>query len=139
MNVRLGTAHLSDKEFVVAFEDCRITGDSFHHADHVRLAWLYVREFGEIGAQEKFLAGIRKLAAHLGAAQKFHCTTTVAWLRLVAAAQREDSRTALFGDWVVKHHSLLDKEFLLAHYSKECLDSAEARNGWVEPDLRPLP
>jgi hypothetical protein len=139
VDLRMGTVHLNDEEFVAAFEACRIAGDSFHHADHVRLAWLYLREFGASGAREKMLDGIRKMAAHNGALQKFHYTTTVAWLRLVAAAYKAVPVGVSFEEWIVKHPALLDKEHLKAHYTKERLESAEARSGWVEPDLSPLP
>jgi hypothetical protein len=139
VDLHMGTVHLSDEEFVTAFEECRIAGDSFHHADHVRLAWLYLREFGASGAQEKMLDGIRKMAAHNGALQKFHYTTTVAWLRVVAAAQKADAVPVSFEEWIVKHPALVDKKHLQTHYTKERLESEEARSGWVEPDLRPLP
>ncbi len=32
-----------------------------------------------------------------------------------------------------------DKDWLFAHWSRERLMSVEARRGWVEPDLTPLP
>ena len=34
---------------------------------------------------------------------------------------------------------MADKDWLFAHWSRERLMSAEARRGWVEPDLKPLP
>ena len=34
-------ARLNDEEFLQAFEDCTL--EEFHHADHVRMAWLYLR------------------------------------------------------------------------------------------------
>ena len=34
---------------------------------------------------------------------------------------------------------MADKEWLFAHWSRERLMSTQARRGWVEPDLTPLP
>ena len=138
MELRMGSGHLSDQEFVAAFESCKIPGAEFHHADHVRLALLYVREHGEAGAETRLLSGIRKTAVQAGSPQKFHHTMTVAWLRLVAAAHNADPTAMPFGDWAVAHPALVDKDSLLRHYSKALLDSAEALNGWVAPDLLPL-
>jgi hypothetical protein len=41
MDLNLGCGHLSDDEFVTAFEEGTISRAAFHHADHVRLAWIY--------------------------------------------------------------------------------------------------
>ena len=35
-----------DNEFAEAFENCTLTNESFRHADHIRLAWIYTRKFG---------------------------------------------------------------------------------------------
>jgi hypothetical protein len=35
---------MNDRDFVDAFENCAIASHDFHHADHVRLAWIYLRE-----------------------------------------------------------------------------------------------
>jgi hypothetical protein len=32
--------HMTDDEFIAAFEDCRLANESFRHAAHVRLAVL---------------------------------------------------------------------------------------------------
>jgi hypothetical protein len=45
-------------------------------------------------------------------------------------------------DWAARVNRLLARygarDLPLRHYSKELLTSAEARFGWVEPDLRPI-
>jgi hypothetical protein len=139
MGLRMGLAHLSDREFVEAFEACTISGSEFHHGDHVRLAWIYAREFGEKGAEDRLLAGIRKLAEHVGNAQKFHYTMTVAWLRMVVASRGSADARGSFSEWAEANAPLGDKDMLSRYYSKERLNGAEAKAGWVEPDLQPLP
>ena len=136
---RSGTLHLSDEEFVCAFESCEFPGASFHHADHVRLAWIYVCQFGEQGATERMLAGIPRFASHNGSPQKFHYTQTCAWVRLIAAAQRESAGLKIFWEFVVAHPELLDANALGRYYSKTVLESPAARVGWVEPDVSTLP
>ena|ERR1700722_15294989 len=138
-NIRSGTLHLSNDEFVRAFEGCEIAGDLFHHADHVRLTWIYVRQFGEADAMERVLGGILRFATHLGKAEKFHYTQTCAWVRLIAAAQRRSADLTTFADFIVAQPHLLEAGALAKHYSKMLLESPAARATWVEPDLSPLP
>ena len=140
MTTRIGCQFLSDVELLCSFEHCRLEPGDFHHRDHVRLAWICLRTFGRKGAEERLLRGIRAMAARAGAPQKFLYTTTVAWVRLVAAAMSPDeARISSFATWVARHPHLLDKDGLSQFYSRAVLESSEARSGWVEPDLAPLP
>jgi len=139
MERQLGFGEMSDADFVEAFENCAFPPGDFHHADHVRLAWIYVKRYGLAAAEEKSLTGIWNLAIHAGAPQKFLYTTTVAWVRLVAAALKDASPTQPFEEWIAANPQLLKRELLELHYSKGKLASPEARSGWVEPDLNALP
>jgi hypothetical protein len=139
VKIRSGTLHLSDEEFVRAFESCELAGSEFHHADHVRLTWIYVRQFGDQAATERVLAGIQRFAAHNGSPTKFHFTQTCAWVRLIAAAHRASPELTIFTEFVTAHPELLDASALSRCYSKAVLDSPAARSEWIEPDVSPLP
>jgi hypothetical protein len=41
--------------------------------------------------------------------------------------------------FLAEHSELGDKDLLKKYYSPELLQTAAAREGWVEPDLQPLP
>jgi len=138
-NIRSGTLHLADDEFVHAFESCELSGALFHHTDHVRLTWIYVCQFGERGATERMLTGIRRFAAHNGSPQKFHFTQTCAWVRLIAAAQCDSAGVKTFVEFVAAHPELLNANALARYYSKSVLESPAARAGWIDPDIIPLP
>jgi len=133
----MGYRNLSDEAFVQAFENCHVAGESFRHADHVRLAWIYVTRFGLRMAEERFCQGLQRLAAHLGIPEKFHLTVTLAWLRAVAARVGPGEAPS-FEEWIARHPRLLDRSFLQNYYSEPHLTSAVARANWVEPDRRPL-
>lgn len=133
---------LTDVEFRERMEACLIPGDAFRHRDHIRLAWIYLRETDRATATGRIRATIQRYAAHHGAARKYHETLTVAWLRLVDAAMRglrcpdgEDH----FDAFISRHPWLLDKNALQRFYSAELLSSERARHEWVEPDLERLP
>lgn len=134
-----GTAHLADEEFVRDFESCCLPNKLFHHADHIRLAWIYLRRFGEPLAAERMARSIARYAAHLGSARKFHVTITRTWMQLVAAAWRATPEMGRFEEFVELHPLLLDSAALNKYYSADLLKSEAARTGWVEPDLSAFP
>ena len=134
-----GTLHLNDDEFLRAFETCELSNKSFHHGDHIRAAWLYIRHLGKTEATARLSEGIRRFAAHHGNPQKYHHTMTVAWVRLIAAARRQTPDLARFEAFVAAHPYLLDTRALSKYYSASRLGSAAARAAWMEPDLQMLP
>ena len=133
------TTERRDEEFIRAFESCELPNEAFHHRDHIRLAWIYLRRHGEVGARRRIAAGIRKFAAHHGKSDKYHDSITAAWLRLVADAMRRVPSNASFDELTNMNPELLDRRTLQQYYSTPLLHSDAAREGWMEPDLRPLP
>lgn len=137
--LKLGTAHLSDAALMEEFESCRLPTANFHHADHIRLAWIYLDRMTESEAALRIEQSIRRYAAHNNIPHLYHHTITLAWMRLVAAAFRTMPRGSGFTDLSGAYPKLLDVHLLKSHYTKDRLESAQARSGWVEPDLCPLP
>jgi len=89
-------------------------------------------------------AGIIRLNAAHGVEQTltggYHETMTVVWMRLVHDALSKappDDETWLRVNAVIE--ALSDKKLVLEYYSREATMSPEARYGWLEPDLAPLP
>ena len=135
----LGSAALSEFELADGMERCVYPNAQFHHADHLRLAWHYLRAYGDPAASERIGETILRYAASLGHPEKYHATVTLGWMRLVAAALRCTPECAEFAAFLGGHAWLLNRDSLLSFYSRERLSGAEARAGWVEPDLHPLP
>lgn len=140
-----GTRDLSDADFVAAFEGLTLPPERFRHYDHLRLAWILLRE-SDHGAGAELLAatarmaqGIRRFALHHGAPEKYHETMTRAYMRFMAAHLRLTPHVDDFDEFALVHPRLFDRSLPFAHYSESRLMSAEARVGWVAPDLRPLP
>ncbi len=102
------------------------------------MAWLYVRDLSPDVAIDKAAGGIRNLAQANGKTNLYHDTLTRAWVYLVAAALSQSPARG-FNEFIEEHPELLDKQLLLRFYSPEVLASAEARAGWVAPDLHPIP
>ena len=134
-----GGAPWSDEDFLRAFEDLSFPADFFHHREHIRVAWLYLKSSDATRAAERMSEGIRRFANHHGATQKYHHTLTLAWMRLVAAALVETPEGYSFEQFLAAYPQLKDTKLLDRYYSKELLQSAPAREGWVGSDLQPLP
>ncbi len=137
--IRLGTAHLSDESFLEEFESCRLPTAHFHHADHIRLAWIFLGQMEETEATRRIERAIRRYAEHNSIGQKYHHTITLAWMKLVAAARRATPHAVCFDSFAGQHPELLAEKKLNNYYSPERLACPEARSGWLEPDLGPLP
>lgn len=137
--IRLGTAALSDEELVEEFESCRLPAAQFHHADHIRLAWIYLGRMSEEAATLRIEQAIRRFAAHNGVSQKYHHTITLAWMRLVAAARRASPKAGNFESFSAQHADLFEMKTVNQFYSAERLGCSEAKAGWIEPDLQQLP
>ncbi len=120
---------MTDEEFLCAFEDTTL--EPFHHRDHLRVTFLYLRQFGEAETRRRLGPAILRYAAARNGAEKYHETITLAWICLVAAAAASSSD---FEAMLAAHPALLDKNLLNRYYSPELLQSAEARERWVEPD-----
>ena len=129
----------SDEDFLRAFEDLSFPADQFHHREHLRVAWLYLKSSDATRAAERMSAGIRRFANHHGANEKYHHTVTLFWMRLVAVALVETPDGCAFDEFLAAHPELGDKHLPANYYSPDLLASRAARDGWVEPDLQPLP
>ena len=69
-------------ELVRQFEDCTLT--EFPHADHVRVAWEYLRDEGvAVEALRRFATNLRRFAAHKGKPGLYHETITWAYVALI--------------------------------------------------------
>jgi len=130
---------VGDAVFLEAFEAGRRPRGAFHHVDHVRLAWILLRRDGLALGEERIAAGIRRFAEAQGTPALYHETLTRAWARLVGAALAASPRRASFPQFLEANPQLADKAYLFQFYSAEALSAPRARQGWVEPDLQPLP
>ncbi len=132
-------AEQTDEEFRQSFERCTIPNHAFRHRDHLRLAWIYLRESDLDGATRSLSESINRYARHHGAGQKYHETLTRVWARIVALAIAETPHADAFGDLLAAQPHLLDKDLPLKHFSPGLLWSDSARERWREPDLQPFP
>lgn len=70
-------------QIIARFESGAITNDSFHHADHVRLAFSYLSKYPVLDALQRFSCALKKFAAAHGKTQLYHETITCAYMFLI--------------------------------------------------------
>ena len=132
---------MNDDEFLAAFE--ARTLEEFHHRDHIKVAYLYLRRHSLEEAIAKVRTGLQALAAAWGAPvddleKGYHETMTQAWVRLVQAALNDAGAVESADAFCDQHPKLMQKTHLQLYYSRERLITWEAKRGFVEPDLAAL-
>lgn len=126
---------MTDREFVDAFESMAFPADDFHHREHVRLAWIYLREHPLLAALTRFAESLKRFAANAGAAGLYHETITFAFLFLIhermqqASCESFDDFARANADLLTWKPSILDR-----YYRAETLKGELARRTFVMPD-----
>jgi hypothetical protein len=130
---------MTDDDFVAAFLSGRLPPTSFHHRDHLRLAWCLIRQSSREEATSTITGGIRRFATQHGQADKYHETLTQFWVRIVSHLIDAQPDITAFEPFLASFPQLLDKALPYHHWSRETMQSQAARAHWVEPDLLALP
>ena len=126
-----------DRVFLERFERASLPEGSFRHRDHVRVAWLYLKELPPAAALERFAAGLRRYAAAKGKAGLYHETITWAYLLLIRERMERGSRgVETFEQFAARNPDLLawKPSILDAYYRAETLASDLARRVFLMPD-----
>jgi hypothetical protein len=131
-----------DDEFIARFEDCTLPNTEFHHRDHVRLAWLYLRREPILKALTRFTDGLKRFAHANGHDGLYHETITWAYLFLVhqrIATGPTGQTTETWDEFAARNPDLLTwrPSVLADYYREETLASDLARKLFVFPDRQP--
>ena len=128
---------MTDHQFLAAFEACTL--EEFHHRDHIKVAYLYLRRHPLDEAIAKTRTGLQTLAKAWNAPvddleKGYHETMTQAWVRLVHLTLSESGPAESADTFCDQHPQLLQKNFLNSFYSRERLITWQAKREFVEPD-----
>jgi hypothetical protein len=126
---------VSDEGYIAQFEGGVIAPENFHHCDHVRLAFAYLRNYPVLAALERFSSALKKFAAAAGKADRYNETITYAYLFLI----RERMGRGCPRDWeefasqnpdlLLWRNGILDR-----YYEESTLKSELARRVFIFPD-----
>jgi hypothetical protein len=122
------------------FESGALTPAEFKHRQHLTVALLYLLRLPEREAHARMRDTIlRFLARHQLDAGVYHETITAFWLRRVRSFVRgADTRRPVheLANELVKECA--DSRLMFEYFSRELIETKEARSGCVGPDLKAL-
>jgi hypothetical protein len=127
---------MTDQQIIEQFEQSLAPGGSFHHADHVRVAFAYLTRYPFLEAVEKFSAALKRFAAAQGKAGLYHETITWAYLFLIRERLVRAGRPLSWEEFAEQNADLLvwNGGILQRVYRQETLASDLARRVFVLPD-----
>jgi hypothetical protein len=125
----------SDRELLETFEACTLPPGELHHADHIRLAFLYLRDYPPPEALARFVASLQRFAASLGKPGLYHETITWAYLLLIRERMAR-GEAADFAEFRRMNEDLFrwKPSVLEEYYTPATLGSELARRVFVMPD-----
>lgn len=132
-----------DEKFLAEFEACRWPLDQWHHQQHIRVAYLYLRRYSFDEAMSRFRERIKAYNAVHNVPDHptsgYHETMTQAWMRLVYMTIFEYGPQETSERFYEQNPQLSQKKVLRLFYSPELFMSPRAKIEFIEPDLTPLP
>jgi hypothetical protein len=129
------------EEVLRGFESCALPPAKFDHGRHLVVTLvLLVRLGDERAAAARVREGLVRYIAFNGVdARKYHETITLFWVKRVGSFLARAGAGATLAELANAVAEGCGPSRLVGeYYSRELLDSDEARERWVEPDLKAL-
>ena len=126
-----------------AFQECSLPRSQWTHEAHLTVALWYLFYDSEQEAINAIRNGIKRYNSALGIETTkdsgYHETLTLFWVRIIRQYLVQESRNrsivSLANGLIAKY---ADRTLPFRYYTRDRLMSSEARNHWVEPDLRAI-
>lgn len=127
---------MSDQEWMEHFENATLANDSFHHADHVKMSFLYLQKYSGLEPLERFSTALARFARAHGKADRYNETITWAFLLLVRERMARFGFSPSWEEFAASNPDLLrwDDHVLKKYYRAETLSSELAKSVFLFPD-----
>ena len=127
---------MDDEELIQLFEAGQVPPDGFHHREHVRAGWWYLRHNPFPDALARFSSALRRFAVAQGKPELFHETITTAYMLLIKERLDGMSADGTWDQFAAAHPDLLvwRPSVLARYYRAGTLASDRARRTFVMPD-----
>jgi hypothetical protein len=126
---------MTTEQLIQRFETGDVPTESFHHSDHVQLAFAYLSMYPPLEALGRFSEALKRYAEARGKSGLYHETITLAYFFLIR--ERMARRPGLgWDEFARRNPDLLEwKPGILSHYYHEAtLKSDLARSVFLFPD-----
>jgi hypothetical protein len=127
---------MSDEEFLEGFEACTLSAEAFHHREHVRVVWLYLRRYSVLETLARFSVCLKRFATANGKPNLYHETITWAYVLLINERLERSGQDEDWPEFAERNADLFDwkDSILKSYYREETLGSDLARRTFVFPD-----
>jgi hypothetical protein len=127
---------MTDDEFIANFENCSLSNESFHHSDHVRMAFLYLCRYPALEALRRFSTSLANFAAAHGKPHLYNETVTWAFLLLIRERMARAGCAQTWLEFAAQNPDLLQwkDNVLKKYYREETLKSDLAKSIFLFPD-----
>jgi len=115
-------------------ERCLLGKEEFHHRDHLTVAVVYLYASDLETAMDRMRTTLQRFAGHHHVSGLYHETLTLFWLQQVEA--KLDRRLCLSASVGRIQEQLGDKNLAFEYYSRELINSQEAKQKWLPPDKK---
>jgi hypothetical protein len=132
---------MSDEELIAGFENCTLPNESFHHGDHVRVAFLYLSRYPALEALQRFSTSLTRFAAAHGKPHLYNETVTWAFLLLIRERIARADSVQTWSQFAASNPDLLQwkDSILKKYYREDTLKSDLAKRTFIFPDkISPL-
>ena len=127
------------EELAGSFETCAVAPAEFDHGAHLAVALWYLSRLPYAEAAGRMRAGLDRYTAHNDAQASYNETLTIFWVRLVRhfldRADPGRPLAELANELLATYGS---SQLAFEYYSRELIQTPEAKRSWVEPDRKPL-
>jgi hypothetical protein len=134
---KLGEKKMTDAEILTLvdhLERCLLPKERFHHRDHLTVAVVYLYAVDLDTAMDRMRSSLKRFAGHHHVTGLYHETLTWFWLQQVE--MRLDRQLCLAESVSRIHKQLNDKNLAFEYYSRDRINSKEAKEKWLPPDLK---
>jgi hypothetical protein len=127
---------MTDDQFIASFENGTLANESFHHADHVRMGFLYLCRYPVLEALQRFSTSLIGLAAAKGRPELYNETITWAFLLLIRERMARAGAPQSWTQFAASNPDLLNwtDNVLKTYYRPETLSSPLAKTTFLFPD-----
>jgi hypothetical protein len=127
---------MTEHEWMAEFEKCTLPNGSFHHADHVKMAFLYLQKYPPLEALSRFSSALKRFAAAQGRPNLYNETITWGFILLIRERIVRASSPQSWAEFSVSNADLLlwDNNILKKYYFPETLSSDLAKRVFLFPD-----
>ena len=127
---------LEPQALIAMFEGDSVDPGDFKHAEHVYLAWSYLRLYGLGETLARFPVQLKRFAERAGAPRKYHATVTFALVVLIHE-RMVHAPDLVWSDFCCRNRDLMawPCQPLTDLYGDGLLDCEKARSNFVLPRL----